>query len=84
VFLVVLEQTAGAATRKIRNGKFRGGTTAAADVSLQACNWIPFQPLAQIMGTPSEQAFPAGTNRADADNKQFALNVMHWLSRILN
>jgi len=43
-----LEQTAGAATRKIRNGKFRGGTTAAADVSLQACNWIPFQPLAHL------------------------------------
>jgi len=39
---------------------------------------------AQIMRTPSEKPFPAGMNRADADNKQFALNVMHWLSRILN
>ncbi|MDP9177624.1 MAG: DUF4350 domain-containing protein [Gemmatimonadota bacterium] len=39
---------------------------------------------AQIMRTPSEKPFLAGMNRADADDKQFTLNVMHWLSRLLN
>ena len=39
---------------------------------------------AQIARTPSEKPFPAGMNRLDADNKQLTLNVMHWLSRVLN
>jgi len=39
---------------------------------------------AQIMRTPSERPFTTGMTRSDADNKQFTLNVMHWLARILN
>ncbi len=38
---------------------------------------------AQIMGTPSEKPFATGMSRSDVDNKQFTLNVMHWLSRVL-
>lgn len=38
---------------------------------------------AQIGHVPFEEPIVAGMNRTDVDNKQFTLNVMHWLSHVL-
>jgi len=39
---------------------------------------------AQVFQTPSQGMGYGGMNRKDTDNKQLALNIMHWLSRLLN
>lgn len=38
-------------------------------------------PAAQMLG---RDEFPMGMNRKGIDNRQLALNIMHWLSRLLN
>lgn len=39
---------------------------------------------AQIYQTPDLGFGYGGMNRSDTDNRQLALNIMHWLSRLLN
>jgi hypothetical protein len=39
---------------------------------------------AQLIQTPNEGTFPIGMNRPGLDNRQFALNLMHWLSGLLS
>ncbi|MGA9771105.1 MAG: DUF4350 domain-containing protein [Blastocatellia bacterium] len=38
---------------------------------------------AQIVKRPNQPDFRMGMNRSGIDNRQFALNVMHWLSHLL-
>lgn len=39
---------------------------------------------AQIVQIPNEGTFLVGMNNSKFDNRQFALNSMHWLSKLLN
>lgn len=39
---------------------------------------------AQLVQVQGEKPIKVGMNRTDFDNKQFALNIMHWLSKYLN
>ena len=39
---------------------------------------------AQLAQIPFREPIRAGMNREDSDNRQLALNIMHWLSRLLN
>jgi hypothetical protein len=39
---------------------------------------------AQLIQTPNEGTFPIGMNHPGLDNRQFALNLMHWLSGLLS
>ena len=38
---------------------------------------------AQVVSVPGKPARKAGMNAPGNDNRQFALNVMHWLSGVL-
>ncbi|HKP85248.1 MAG TPA: DUF4350 domain-containing protein, partial [Blastocatellia bacterium] len=38
---------------------------------------------AQVIKRPDRPDFRMGMNRAGIDNRQFALNLMHWLSHLL-
>lgn len=39
---------------------------------------------AQLIRTPNKDTFPVGMNHPGLDNRQFALNLMHWLSGLLS
>ncbi len=39
---------------------------------------------AQLIQTPSQGTFLIGINYPRLDNRQFALNLMHWLSGLLS
>lgn len=38
---------------------------------------------AQVVKRPNQPDFKMGMNRAGIDNRQFALNILHWLSRLI-
>lgn len=39
---------------------------------------------AQLLKSPDQPDLPIGMNRSGFDNQQLALNIIHWLSRLLN
>ncbi|OGT92751.1 MAG: hypothetical protein A2083_05430 [Gemmatimonadetes bacterium GWC2_71_9] len=39
---------------------------------------------AQIVAIPGSPTIPVGMNVPGPDNQQFALNLLHWLTRLLN